>query len=141
MELFGRKAALGLALAAVVAWGAGGLGVAAAPASAGGAAGLYAPFPGVAKRSRARTFLGKTSIFVSANELKAGKFLTSEGAARDAALHPASAGGPSLRAGVNDPQDPGLGGWALGGAAVVFVIALGAAGPRLLGRSIRQEAN
>lgn len=130
-----------MALAAMVAWAAVGLGAAPAPAAADGANGLYAPFPGVAKRSRARNFLAKTSVFLSANELKPGKFLTSEGAKGDVGLRPAPAGAPSLRAGVDDPEDPGAGGWALGGAVVILVLAVGAAGSRVLDRSIRQSAN
>ncbi len=128
-----RVLAVGLALAAA------GVGVISPAARAASGNGLYAPFPGGAKKYRVRTFLAKASLFLPSNEVEHGKFLTPGGPA-PALLRTARAG-PSLRAGVDDPEDPGAGGWALGGAVVILVLAVGAAGSRVLDRSIRQSAN
>lgn len=96
-----------------------------AVAEAGGGNGLYEPFSDQIKQSQA-DFLARVGVFVSHDELKQGKFLSSG----SAPVAPGAAGGPLLRAGVNDPADPGAWGWALGGALVALLIGAGAAGAR-----------
>lgn len=88
--------------------------------------GLYSPFP---RSSKHAGFFARVKIRITPNELAQGKFLMARNVAPGLTLHPVPPGGPSARAGVDDPRAVGTGGWLLGVGAVALVAGLGAATP------------